>query len=339
MSTTTSLTKKDFVSSQDVRWCPGCGDYAVLSAVQKTLPLLGIPKSKIVFISGIGCSSRFPYYMDTYGFHTIHGRAPAFATGLALARPDLSIWVITGDGDGLSIGGNHLIHAVRRNVNLNILLFNNQTYGLTKGQYSPTSHAGTLSKSTPFGSVDHPFSPLSVVCGANAGFMARTYDKDQKHMTSIFQRAFEYQGTSFVEIYQNCVIFNDNVFENSVGKDVRTQNLLFLEDEKPLHFGENEAEGITIGKDMSPVRIKNAPESKEKAMVHSEKRELSYSLILSRLSQPHFPEVMGVLRSSPRPSLGASIKEQNDQITQKLGTGDLSTLLHSGDVWKIDSLN
>ena len=242
----TTYTKKDFTSHQEVRWCPGCGDYAILSALQKTLAEQDFPREKVVFISGIGCSSRFPYYMNTYGFHTIHGRAPAFATGLALTRPDLQIWVITGDGDALSIGGNHLIHALRRNININILLFNNQTYGLTKGQYSPTSTVGTVSKSTPYGSLDRPFSALSLAMGAGASFVARTYDKDQKHMSAIFKRASQHPGTSFIEIYQNCIIFNDKVFDYSLAKDVIDEKILFLEDKKPLLYGKNREYGIGI---------------------------------------------------------------------------------------------
>ncbi|MCB1305219.1 MAG: 2-oxoacid:ferredoxin oxidoreductase subunit beta, partial [Leptospiraceae bacterium] len=225
-----TLTKKDFASDQEVRWCPGCGDYAILSAIQKTMPELGLPKEDIVFISGIGCSSRFPYYMNTYGFHTIHGRAPAVASGLKLMRPELSVWMITGDGDALSIGGNHLIHIIRRNLDINILLFNNQIYGLTKGQYSPTSKQGTVAKSTPEGSLDRPFSALSLAIGAGATFAARVHDKDMKLMTDTFKAAYEHRGTSFIEIYQNCVIFNDGVFDESVSKDHREEHTILLED-------------------------------------------------------------------------------------------------------------
>src|SRR5216110_1361707 len=226
------LTLKDFKSDQEVRWCPGCGDYAILAAVQAFMPELNIPRERIVFISGIGCSSRFPYYMNTYGMHSIHGRAPAIATGLAAVRPDLHVWVITGDGDGLSIGGNHLIHSLRRNVNLTILLFNNQIYGLTKGQYSPTSELGKVTKSTPFGSVDHPFNPISLALGAEATFVARTHDMDRKHMTETFRRAHAHRGSAFVEIYQNCNVFNDGAFERVTGKEVRSDMLI------PLRHGE-----------------------------------------------------------------------------------------------------
>ncbi|MBI3395503.1 MAG: 2-oxoacid:ferredoxin oxidoreductase subunit beta, partial [Spirochaetia bacterium] len=237
--TTPVLTRKDFTSDQEVRWCPGCGDYAILAAIQKTMPELGIPKEKIVFVSGIGCSSRFPYYMNTYGFHTIHGRAPAIATGLKIARPDLSVWLVTGDGDSMSIGGNHFIHALRRNIDINILMFNNEIYGLTKGQYSPTSAPGTVTKSSPYGSIDTPFTPASLALGAEAGFVARAHDKDMKLMSDVFKRAAEYKGTSFVEILQNCVIFNDGVYDSTTDKEVRDDRIIYLENNKPLIYGKN----------------------------------------------------------------------------------------------------
>src|SRR5476651_342877 len=232
-----TLTAKDFATDQEVRWCPGCGDYSILAQVQKVMPTIGIPKENIVIISGIGCSSRFPYYMNTYGMHSIHGRAPAIATGLATSRPDLSVWVVTGDGDSLSIGGNHLIHALRRNVNLKILLFNNQIYGLTKGQYSPTSEQGKVTKSTPFGSLDHPFNPISIALGAEASFVARTHDMDRKHMTEIFRRAHEHQGAAFVEVYQNCNVFNDGAFDTILNKDARPDMLIDLKHGQPVRFG------------------------------------------------------------------------------------------------------
>src|SRR2546427_9529167 len=239
MSTATplpTLTAKDLASDQDVRWCPGCGDYSILAQMKKALAPLGIPREKMVFISGIGCSSRFPYYMNTYGFHTIHGRAPAFATGLKVARPDLDIWVVTGDGDGLSIGGNHLIHALRRNVNFTILLFNNQIYGLTKGQYSPTSELGKVTKSSPFGSLDHPFNPISVALGAEATFVARTHDMDRKHMIEVFSRANEHHGAAFVEVYQNCNVFNDGAFDTILNKDARPAMLIDLKHGAPIRL-------------------------------------------------------------------------------------------------------
>src|SRR6058998_2086658 len=234
---TPKYTKKDFESDQDVRWCPGCGDYAILSAIQKSMPDLGIPREKIVFISGIGCSSRFPYYMNTYGFHTIHGRAPAIATGLRVARPDLKVFVVTGDGDGLSIGGNHMLHVLRRNVNLTILLFNNRIYGLTKGQYSPTSETGKITKSTPAGSVDEPFNPISLALGAEATFVARTLDSDRKHLTSVLRQAVEHRGSALVEIYQNCPIFNDGAFDVLKDRDEAQARLVPLEHGRPVVFG------------------------------------------------------------------------------------------------------
>src|SRR6195256_2451149 len=240
------LTKKDLESDQDVRWCPGCGDYAILATVQRTLAQLGVKRESTVFVSGIGCSSRFPYYMNTYGFHTIHGRAPAIASGLKIARPDLDVWVITGDGDGLSIGGNHMIHALRRNMNLTVLLFNNQIYGLTKGQYSPTSEPGKVTKSTPFGSVDQPFNPISLALGAEATFVARTHDLDRKHMIEVFKRAHEHRGASFVEVYQNCNVFNAGAFEQILGKENRAANLIPLQHGKPIRFGPDLEKGVVL---------------------------------------------------------------------------------------------
>jgi 2-oxoglutarate ferredoxin oxidoreductase subunit beta len=246
MSSAPKLSRKDFVSDQDVRWCPGCGDYAILAQVQKVMPELGVPRENFVFLSGIGCSSRFPYYMNTYGFHTIHGRAPAIATGLKASRPDLSVWVATGDGDALSIGGNHLIHALRRNIDINILLFNNRIYGLTKGQYSPTSEQGKITKSTPLGSVDHPFNPISVALGAEGTFVARSIDVEAKHLQTIVRRAYEHKGTAFVEILQNCNIFNDGAFANLTEKDIKADTQLVLEHGKPLIFGKNRDKGIRL---------------------------------------------------------------------------------------------
>ena len=338
-----SYTKKDFVSDQEVRWCPGCGDYAILSAVQKTLPELGLPREKFVFISGVGCSSRFPYYINTYGFHTIHGRAPAFATGLALSRPDLSVWVITGDGDGLSIGGNHLIHALRRNININILLFNNQTYGLTKGQYSPTSHKGTVSKSTPFGSIDRPFSPLSLALGAGATFAARTHDKDQKHMAMVFQRAAQHSGTSFVEIYQNCVIFNKDVFDDRIGKDVRHEHLLLLEDQKPLLFGKEKEYGLRIRNLLAEkVLVKDSDPEENEIHIHRENLVNSnYAFLLSQLEHPEFPQAMGVLYAKKEAAYQEELAGQDEELREKqgltktAGLAELEKLFRQGDTWQI----
>jgi 2-oxoglutarate ferredoxin oxidoreductase subunit beta len=309
------LTAKDFKSDQEVRWCPGCGDYAILAAVQGFLPELGIPREKIVFISGIGCSSRFPYYLNTYGMHSIHGRAPAIATGLASSRPDLSVWVITGDGDALSIGGNHLIHALRRNVNLKILLFNNRIYGLTKGQYSPTSEPGKITKSTPMGSLDEPFRPLSLALGAEAGFVARTIDSDRQHLTSVLRAAAQHQGTALVEIYQNCNIFNDGAFDVLKDPATRDTALLRLEHGTPYRLpardggpaGEEIVHDVT---DPDPTR----------------------AFALSRLSEP---TPIGVLRAVERPTYDRQLGAQLDQAVAERGEGDLSALLSGSDTWMV----
>ncbi len=333
--TNPTLTKKDFVSDQEVRWCPGCGDYAILAAIQKTMPELGIPRENIVFVSGIGCSSRFPYYMNTFGFHTIHGRAPTIATGLKIARPELSVWVVTGDGDGLSIGGNHLIHAMRRNIDLNILLFNNEIYGLTKGQYSPTSARGTISKSTPYGSLETPFRPLSVAIASEATFVARANDKNMKLMSDVLRRAAEHRGISFVEIFQNCVIFNDDVFESTIGKDVKDDNTLVLEHGKPLLFGKNQEKGIRI-LGMKPEVVNVADVGLENIYVHDETLDNpAAAYLLSRFDNPEFPVPMGVFRSISRPVYEEEIERQNKEITEKKSPGTLEKLLHSGDIWEI----
>lgn len=329
------LTRKDLQSDQEVRWCPGCGDYAILSAIQKTMPELEIARENMVFISGIGCSSRFPYYMNTYGFHTIHGRAPAIASGLRLANPDLSVWVITGDGDSLSIGGNHLIHAIRRNININILLFNNQIYGLTKGQYSPTSHAGTVSKSTPYGSVDRPFHPVDVALGAGATFVARTYDKDQKHMTEVFKAAYEHNGTSFVEIFQNCIIFNDGVFDTTIARENRSENILFLKEGEPLTYGLDASKGLRLnGLSLESVAV---DESNRDTLVRHTPSSANplYAQLLAGLRHPDFPEPMGILRSIEAPVYEDDVYAQEASVLKQKGKGDLKELLHSGDVWEI----
>lgn len=331
--TTTTLTKKDFVSNQEVRWCPGCGDYAILSALQKTMPELGIAKEDIAIISGIGCSSRFPYYMDTFGFHTIHGRAPSIATGLRLVRPDLSVWVITGDGDALSIGGNHLIHVLRRNVDLNILLFNNEIYGLTKGQYSPTSQRGTVAKSTPDGSIDTPFSPVKVALGAGAGFVARVNDKDMKLMGEVFKKAQQHRGTSFIEIFQNCVIFNDGVHDAVLDKDVRDDNLLYLEHGKPMTFGKNNEKGIRIQN--MQAEVIDAEKHAGEVTIFDERASASFAMLLAEFEAPQLPVPMGVIRNVPRPVYEEEVQNQLNEITAKKGKGDLSKLIHSGDTWEI----
>ncbi len=329
------LTRKDFVSDQEVRWCPGCGDYAILAAIQKVMPELGIPRENIVFVSGIGCSSRFPYYMNTYGFHTIHGRAPAIATGLRIARPDLSVWVITGDGDSLSIGGNHFIHALRRNIDVKILLFNNEIYGLTKGQYSPTSHRGTVTKSTPYGSLDHPFVPATLALGAEASFVARTHDKDMKHMADTFKRAAAHKGTAFVEILQNCVIFNDGVFDETVEKDVRPDRLLMLEDGKPMIFGKDLDKAVVF--DGAAPRIVDRPAGDAGLTIHKEnEHNVIPALLLSKMHHPEFPVPMGVFRAVDRPIYEGEIERQIADVTAKKGgAGTIDGLLRQGEIWEI----
>jgi 2-oxoglutarate ferredoxin oxidoreductase subunit beta len=301
------LTAKDFKTDQEVRWCPGCGDYAILAALQGFMPELGIPRERIVFVSGIGCAARFPYYMETYGMHSIHGRAPAIATGLAASRPDLSVWVVTGDGDALSIGGNHLIHALRRNVNIKILLFNNEIYGLTKGQYSPTSKVGKVTKSTPMGSLDYPFNPLSVAIGAEATFVARAIDTDRKHLTDVLRRAAAHKGTAFVEIYQNCNIYNDGAFDFVREEQ---ENRLYLEDGQPV--------GDT-------------------GIVHDEHAEdPAHAFRLSRITyDTHGKAPIGVFRDVGRPSYDELMAAQLETAVEKRGAGDLRQLLNAGDTWEI----
>jgi 2-oxoglutarate/2-oxoacid ferredoxin oxidoreductase subunit beta len=333
------LTRKDFVSDQDVRWCPGCGDYAILAQVQKVMPELNVPKENVVFISGIGCSSRFPYYMNTYGFHTIHGRAPAVATGLKMSRPDLQVWVVTGDGDGLSIGGNHLIHVLRRNVDLKILLFNNRIYGLTKGQYSPTSEIGKKTKSTPFGSIDHPFTPLSVALGADATFVARTIDTETHHMQDVLKKAAAHRGSAFIEIYQNCNVFNDGAFELITDKESKANTQLILEHGKPMIFGKDKNKGIrlTPGKlEPEVVTLGENGISESDLLVHDEKEQSgALAFLLSRLGPPTFPTALGVVRNIDRPSYDSLSVEQEQAVTAKKGKGDLMKLLHAGETWRI----
>ncbi|HWW54635.1 MAG TPA: 2-oxoacid:ferredoxin oxidoreductase subunit beta [Acidimicrobiales bacterium] len=330
-------TKKDWSSDQEVRWCPGCGDYSILTAVQMLLPELGVRREDTVFVSGIGCSSRFPYYMNTYGIHSIHGRAPAIASGLAVARPDLDVWVITGDGDGLSIGGNHLIHALRRNVNLTILLFNNQIYGLTKGQYSPTSELGKVTKSTPFGSVDAPFNPISLALGAEATFVARTHDMDRKHMMETFRRAHAHRGAAFVEIYQNCNVFNDGAFEDILGKEVRGANLIPLVDGQPIRFGDDNELGVMMGSDGRLRFVSVADVGEDAILVHDEAREpAGLAFQLSRLAAgPHEPTPIGVFRSVARPTYDDLVSQQLVDAGDKNGPGDLGALLRSGGTWEV----
>ncbi len=341
MSTTTeegTLTKKDFVTPNDVRWCPGCGDYAILNAVQRTLPELGVPKEKFVVVSGIGCSSRFPYYMNTYGFHTIHGRAPTVATGVKVANPDLSVWMITGDGDGLSIGANHLLHLLRRNLDINVLLFNNRIYGLTKGQYSPTSEVGKKTKSTPAGSVDYPVNPLLFALGSEATFIARTTDTDQKHMVETFKAAQAHKGTSFVEVFQNCVIFNNKTFDSVTGRDVRNDQVMFLEEGKPLVYGEGGNKGIRLnGLNLETVDLDEGSNT-EDLLVHNPKDpNPAYATLLAHMTFPAFPTPLGILRQlEGRETYEDSVVGQI-QLAQAKGEGSLQELLTGNNSWIVES--
>jgi 2-oxoglutarate ferredoxin oxidoreductase subunit beta len=331
------LARKDFQSDQEVRWCPGCGDYSVLAAVQFLLPELGVRPENTVFVSGIGCSSRFPYYMETYGMHSIHGRAPAIASGIAVSRPDLDVWVITGDGDGLSIGGNHLIHALRRNVNLTILLFNNQIYGLTKGQYSPTSELGKVTKSTPFGSIDHPFNPVSLAIGSEASFVARTHDMDRKHMMEVFRRAHDHKGGAFVEIYQNCNVFNDGAFEAITSRDVRADMMIDLKHGQPIRFGKENDKGV-VATELGHLEIVDiASVGEDRLLVHDETRaDPTLAFALSRLADsPTVPTPMGVFRAVDRPVYGDSMNSQIAAAQDRQGKGDLAALLGSGSTWEV----
>ena len=336
MSTAVSglkLSRKDFVSDQDVRWCPGCGDYAILAQVQKVMPELGVPRENFVFISGIGCSSRFPYYMNTYGFHSIHGRAPAIASGLKATRPELSVWVVTGDGDALSIGGNHLIHILRRNFDVNILLFNNRIYGLTKGQYSPTSEQGKITKSTPLGSVDYPFHPISVALGSEGTFVARSIDVEARHLQEMVRRAYEHRGTSFIEILQNCNIFNDGAFGELTEKDTKADAQLVLEHGKPLLFGKNRDKGIAMrGHSLEVVQLGNGV-SESDILVHDE-TDAVLGFLLSLMTPPKFPTPIGVFRAVERPTYEEILNQQIDSAKQQ-GVADLDGLLRRGDTWTV----
>jgi 2-oxoglutarate ferredoxin oxidoreductase subunit beta len=330
-----TFTKKDFTSDQEVRWCPGCGDYAILAAVQSFMPELGVDPDHTVFVSGIGCSGRFTYYMDTYGVHGIHGRAPALATGIATARPDLSVWVVTGDGDGLSIGGNHLIHALRRNVNIKILLFNNQIYGLTKGQYSPTSEEGKVTKSTPFGSVDHPFSPILLALGAEATFVARTIDNDRQHLIGVLRQAAAHRGAAFVEIYQNCNVFNDGAFDALRDKSQGVRNQIRLEHGAPILFDEDRR-CVAVG-DNGWLVIRDVDEVDPSAIVvHDTHGRSSLAFALANLShQPTGPTCIGVFREVERPVYGEAMAAQVQSAIDRLGPGSLEKLLHGGDTWTV----
>lgn len=328
------LSKKDLETDQDVRWCPGCGDYAILATVQRSLANLGIRRDQTVFVSGIGCSSRFPYYMNTFGFHTIHGRAPAIATGLKLARPELDVWVITGDGDGLSIGGNHMLHALRRNVGLKIILFNNQIYGLTKGQYSPTSKLGTRAASTPSGSIDHPLNPLQFAIGVGATFVARTTDTDAKGLAAILDRAYRHQGSALIEVLQNCPVFNDGVWDQV--KDEAPTRQLPLVDGQPLLFAGG-TKGIRLSADLTPeiVDVGAGGVDPSALMVHKEHGSSAYAHLLAGLTYPDFPVPVGVLHSHDKATFDAMAHQQIADARAKQGAGELSKLLTSGMTWEV----
>jgi 2-oxoglutarate/2-oxoacid ferredoxin oxidoreductase subunit beta len=328
---------KDFKSDQEVRWCPGCGDYAILAAFQSFLPELEIPRENLVMISGIGCSSRLPYYVNSYGMHSIHGRAPAIATGLASSRPDLSVWVITGDGDALSIGGNHLIHALRRNVNVKILLFNNRIYGLTKGQYSPTSEQGKVTKSTPYGSLDMPFNPVSLALGAEASFVARTVDSDRKHLQSVLRAAADHKGAAFVEIYQNCPIFNDDAFAPVTDAGARDEHLIRLEHGEPIRFGVEKNRGLRFGTygSLEPD-LATGPDDPSLLVHNAHEADPSYAFALSRLDTTDFAHTpIGVIRQVQRPSYDELMSAQLEQAREQQGDGDLAGLLAGSDTWQV----
>jgi 2-oxoglutarate ferredoxin oxidoreductase subunit beta len=330
-------TRKDWSSDQEVRWCPGCGDYSILAAVQLLMPDLGVRREDMAFVSGIGCAARFPYYMNTYGMHSIHGRAPAIATGLAMARPDLHVWVVTGDGDSLSIGGNHLIHALRRNIDITILLFNNQIYGLTKGQYSPTSELGKVTKSTPFGSLDHPFNPLSLALGAEASFVARTHDMDRAHMLETFRRAHEHTGSAFVEVFQNCNVFNDHAFEGVTSKTVRDDMLIPLRHGEPIRFGAEGQHGVVMDVQHGARIVEVADVGEDALLVHDEARtDPSVAFMLSRLARgPYEPTPIGVFRAVDRLEYGSEVNRQLADAVESRGPGDLASLLRSGATWEV----
>jgi len=329
------LTRADFASDQDVRWCPGCGDYAILATVQRLMPELGVPRENVVFISGIGCSSRFPYYMNTYGMHSIHGRAPTVATGLKASRPDLDVWMITGDGDSLSIGGNHIIHIMRRNVDLQIIMFNNQIYGLTKGQYSPTSEVGKVTKSTPFGSIDHPFNPIALVLGADAAFAARTMDRDPKHMKDILKRAHDFKGTGFVEVYQNCNIFNDGAFFDFTEKATKSDRAVFFEHGKPLVYAGG-TKGLRLdGFNLKSIDLDEGSWGTDDCLVYDE-TSLELATILARVYwHDELPQPFGVFYREERPTYDAQVNEQVQSVIEARGKGSLADLLAEGDTWVV----
>jgi 2-oxoglutarate ferredoxin oxidoreductase subunit beta len=331
------LTKKDFETDQDVRWCPGCGDYSILANVQRVMPELGISPENMVWVSGIGCSSRFPYYMNTYGFHTIHGRAPALAMGIRAANPNLSIWIATGDGDGLSIGGNHLMHCLRRNLDLRILLFNNRIYGLTKGQYSPTSEFGKVTKSTPTGAPDQPLDPAAFALGCNGSFVARSIDVEAQHLGQVLRRAAEHKGTAFIEIYQNCNVFNDEAFESFRAKEVKADRQLRVEHGKPMLFGANNDKGLRLDPRTLSLEIATVGKdgiTEQDVLVHDETNSIIANM-LARMPFPQFPVALGVLYAVQRPTYVGALLEQREAAVKKFGPPDLDKLLNSGNTWQV----
>ena len=338
-STVAALTAKDFATDQEVRWCPGCGDYSILASVQKVMPTIGVAKENIVIISGIGCSSRFPYYMNTYGMHSIHGRATAIASGLKASRPELSVWIVAGDGDSMSIGGNHTIHMLRRNLNVNFLVFNNQIYGLTKGQYSPTSEVNKITKSSPQGSIDHPFNPAALVLGADATFVGRTMDRDPKHMQTMIARAEQHQGTSFLEIYQNCNIFNDGAFEVFTEKSTKQVHGLYVEQGKPLTFGANGEKGIRFDGMRPEVVEIGSKYSADDMWIHDEKDFYKAQILTRLFDNPSevgavFPRPFGVFYTNDRPCYEQMMSLQIEEALAK-GAGDLDKLIRGKETWEI----
>jgi len=331
-----TYTRADFSSDQSVRWCPGCGDYAILAQAQKVFPDLGVSKENFVFISGIGCSSRFPYYMNTFGFHTIHGRAPAIASGVKLSNPDLSVWVVTGDGDALSIGGNHTIHLLRRNLDINVMLFNNRIYGLTKGQYSPTSETGKVTKSSPLGSLDRPFNPLTLALGAGATYVARTIDRETKHMQGMISRSYEHKGTSFLEIYQNCNIFNDGAFGPMTGKESKADSVLWLENGQPMVFGKEKNRGLRLDGNTPMIVEIGDKWSLDDVLVHNESDYVIASFLSNLTYQSDFPDPIGVLYAIDSPTYEDLMMAQINEAIKKSDKKSVQDILNSGDTWVVE---
>ena len=333
----TTLTKKDFQTDQEVRWCPGCGDYAILASAQATFAELGLERHNTVVVSGIGCASRFPYYVNTYGFHTVHGRAPAVASGIKIANPELAVWIVAGDGDAFSIGGNHVIHLMRRNIDVNLLVFDNRIYGLTKGQYSPTSEFGKITKSTPYGSLDRPFNPATVALGAGATFVARSIDVHTPHLKQTLKDAHGHTGTSFVQIFQNCNIFNDGAFERIREKKLRDDNVIELKHGEPLLFGKDRDRGIRWAGPGHPEVVQLGDGMDEKDLViHDERGALGYLMALSEMGPPDFPMPIGVLRRIDVPTVDAGIHRQIEEVTTRKGPGELRKIIYSGNIWTVD---